>query len=197
MHIHACLRSYTLDEGYHGIFAHIWAYFSRFRDIQDPCITGPNSINQHLLLKSRSSIKSLSKSIWKNFSFLFQKQTFNIFLIRITIKIFHNNNKNNNMPPSQRATHVTHVSTKSTQTHHPPHQRNTRQRSTHFSTSITPPTPTMLTRFLRMHATHATHASTPTTQARYPLCPCQHEQHAISQTGLKVSSAKRLSFLTF
>ena len=63
MDIQAYLQSYTLDEGYHGMCAHIWAYFSRFTDIQDPCITGPNSINQHLLLKSRSSFQSLSKSI--------------------------------------------------------------------------------------------------------------------------------------
>ena len=32
------------------MFAHIRAFFSRFRDIQDPYITGPNSVKEHLVL---------------------------------------------------------------------------------------------------------------------------------------------------
>ena len=57
----------------------IWEYFSRFRYIQDSDITGSDNVNQHLRVKSDSSFKSLFKSIWNIFSFLFQKWTFNIF----------------------------------------------------------------------------------------------------------------------
>ena len=74
------------DYTYRGIFAHIWVCFSRFRHIQDPCITGPNSVNQHLLLKSGSFFKSLFRSIWNIFSFLFQKLTFSILFFRIVFQ---------------------------------------------------------------------------------------------------------------
>ena len=57
-HVYSCI-SYT----YRGIFAHIRVYFNRFMHIQDPCLTGANSVNQHLLLRSGSSFKSLFKSI--------------------------------------------------------------------------------------------------------------------------------------
>ena len=56
--------------------------FQQIRHIQDACITGPNSVNQHLLLKSSSSFKSLFKSFWNIYSFLFQKQIFKIFVFR-------------------------------------------------------------------------------------------------------------------
>ena len=72
-HIQVYSQSYILGYTYRGIFAHIRVYFSRFRHIQNPSITGPNSVVQHLLFKSGSSFKSLFKSIWNIFSFLFQK----------------------------------------------------------------------------------------------------------------------------
>ena len=84
-HIQAYSQSYILGYIYRGILSHIRVYFSRFRHIQDPCITDPNSVNQHLLFKSGSSFKSLFKS-WNIFSFLFQKQTFNILLFRIAFQ---------------------------------------------------------------------------------------------------------------
>ena len=74
-HIQACSQSYTCR----SILAHIRAYFSKFRHIQDTCITDSNNENQHLLFKSDSSFKSLLKSIWNIFLLLFQKETFNIF----------------------------------------------------------------------------------------------------------------------
>ena len=47
---------------YVGMRAHIWSYLSRFKYIQNPCITGPNGVNQHLLFKSGSSFKGATKS---------------------------------------------------------------------------------------------------------------------------------------
>ena len=64
---------------YSGIFTklhksrHIWVYFNRFRYIRDSEITGSNSINQHLHVKSGSSFKSLFKSTSNIFSVLLQK----------------------------------------------------------------------------------------------------------------------------
>ena len=55
------------------MFAHIGADFSRFKQIQDPGIAESNNIKQHLLFKSGFSFKSLFKSIWNIFAFLFQR----------------------------------------------------------------------------------------------------------------------------
>ena len=62
----------------------IWAYFSRFRYIQDSDITGSDNVNHHLRLDSDSLFKSLFKSTWNICSFLFQKWTFNIFSYQCT-----------------------------------------------------------------------------------------------------------------
>ena len=56
---------------YWAIFAHIRVCFGRFMHFQNPCITGPNSVNQNLLFKPGFSFKSLFKSIWNTFSFMF------------------------------------------------------------------------------------------------------------------------------
>ena len=52
---------------------HIEAYLPtlEFRYIQDPGITGSSNVKQHMLVNSGSSFKSLFRSIWNLFSFLF------------------------------------------------------------------------------------------------------------------------------
>ena len=102
-------RSYIFSCTYRGIFAHIRAYFSRFRHIQDPCITSPNSVNQYLLFKSSASFKSLFKAIWNIFF---------IFVSKVDIQNFvlqdNNSNSNNNMAPTLVHHSTTHASTPST-----------------------------------------------------------------------------------
>ena len=69
-HILAYSQSYT----YRGIFVHIRTYFSIFRHIQGPGISGSNNVNQHLLFKAVSSFKSLFKNLFGTFfTFLCQK----------------------------------------------------------------------------------------------------------------------------
>ena len=154
-HVYSTIfTSYILDYTYRGIFAHIQAYFSRFRHIQDSCITGPNNVKQHLLFKPDCSFKSLPTST-QNIFFIFvskvdiQHFAFqdSISVIAITIIII--------CHPHQHSNHASHASMPSTQTHHPPYPRYTRWPATHASMSPTPPTLTMLARFPRKYATHA------------------------------------------
>ena len=56
-HIQAPSQSYILGYIFRGILSHIREYFSRFKQIQDPWINGPNSVKQYLLFKSGSSFK--------------------------------------------------------------------------------------------------------------------------------------------
>ena len=67
----------------HACSAH---YLGRFRHIQDPGITGSSNINQHLLVKSCSSFKSLLGSIWNIFLFLFLQDN-TLIIITTTIII--------------------------------------------------------------------------------------------------------------
>ena len=79
-------QEYSLSYAYQGIFAHIRAYCSRFRHIQDSCITDPNSVKQHRLFKSGFSFKSLSRSIWNIFNF-FSKVNIQYFFLRDSISV--------------------------------------------------------------------------------------------------------------
>ena len=134
-------QSYILGYIYRGIISHIREYFSRFRHIQDPCVTASNSANQHLLFKSGSSFKSLQ--IMEHFF---------IFVSKVDIQhlaLQDNNNNNRNMPSTpltHRRQHVIHTNT-------PPTLPT-------LHTLPTSPTPTMLARYPRKHATHAIHAGT-------------------------------------
>ena len=121
-------QEYSLSYAYQGIFAHIRAYCSRFRHIQDSCITDPNSVKQHRLFKSGFSFKSLSRSIWNIFNF-FSKVNIQYFFLRdsisvITITIIIA------CQPCQYAT----------ETHYPPHPCHPRQSPTHARTPATLPT---------------------------------------------------------
>ena len=64
-----------IQEGYtySGMFTHIGAYFNRFIHIQDPGTPGSNNVKQHLLFKASYSFKSLFKSVWNIYLFLFQR----------------------------------------------------------------------------------------------------------------------------
>ena len=172
---------------YRGIFAHIRAYFSRFRHIQDPGISGRNSVNQHLLFKPGSSFKSLFKSIWDIFFIFVSKKNIQHFSLQDSISIVtatiiitcH---------PRQRATHPTYPSTQTTQTRYPPHPCYKSQDVIHANmvpTLTTPTTPPTLARSPRQPRQHASHASTPSKLARHPQHPRQHEQHTISQARFK------------
>ena len=56
------------------MFAHIEAYFSRYKHIQDPGIIDSNNIKEHLLFKLGFSFKpNLFKSTWNIFLFLLQR----------------------------------------------------------------------------------------------------------------------------
>ena len=79
-------QEYSLSYAYQGIFAHIRAYCSRFRHIQDCCITDPNSVKQHQLFKSGFSFKSLSRFIWNIFNF-FSKVNIQRFFLRDSISV--------------------------------------------------------------------------------------------------------------
>ena len=63
----ASLRHYS-----RSIHVYSEPYLSRFRHIQDPGIVASNNVKQHQLFKSVFSLKSLFRSIWNSFSFLFQ-----------------------------------------------------------------------------------------------------------------------------
>ena len=107
-HFQAYSQSYILGYIYRGILANIRGYFSRFRHIQNPCIAGPNSVNQHLLLKSGSSFKSIFKSIWNIFSICF-KNRHSAFCS--SGQYFNNINNNNNNMSSMFACHSCHTKT--------------------------------------------------------------------------------------
>ena len=85
-HIQAYSQSYILGYIYRRILSHIPVYFSRFRHIQDPCITDHNNINQHLLFNPGSSFKSLFK-LWNIFSFFFSRVDIQHFALQDSISI--------------------------------------------------------------------------------------------------------------
>ena len=66
------------------IYACSDSYLGRFKHIQDPGITGSKNVNQQLPFKSGFSFKSLFRSIWNIFLFLFQDTT-SILTIAIII----------------------------------------------------------------------------------------------------------------
>ena len=162
-HIQAYSQSYI----YHRTVIHIQAYFSRFRHIQDLCITGPNSVNQHLLFKSGSSLKSLFISIWNIFFHFYDIQHFLLqdSILEITITTM--------LPtlathPHKYVTHLIHA--------------------THASTL---PIPATLAYYALKDATHADLSSTLPTQARR-LTLTRHlyhpQKHVIHTTHASTNS---------
>ena len=117
---------------------HIGTCFSRFRDIQDPCITGPNSVNKHLLFKSGFVLNHCSNLL----------EHFFIFVAKVDIQHFALRDSTSIITkaiiitchPRQQAIVAAHASTPSTQTHHPPYPRYKHWHASCASTIPTPPT---------------------------------------------------------
>ena len=85
-----------------------------FRLIQDPAITGSSNVKQHLLFKSSSSFKSLSRSCFHCF-----KSKHSTFFS--SGYYFNNNNKNDMpLPPTSYIPPI-HTSMLPTVAHHPHH----------------------------------------------------------------------------
>ena len=120
-HIQAYSQSYI----YHRTVIHIQAYFSRFRHIQDLCITGPNSVNQHLLVKSGSSFKSLFISIWNIFFHFYDIQHFLLqdSILEITITTMLPTLASHLHKCVTHLTHATHASTLPMLARYPSQQR--------------------------------------------------------------------------
>ena len=125
-----------------GIFAHIRAYFSIFRHIQGPGISGSNIVNQHLLFKLVSSFKSLLKNLFGTFFHFYIKSKHSIFF---SSGQYNNNNKM--LRYSHK--HATHVSTL------------TRKYATHAST------PPMQAHHQNKYINHAKKKSTAISQTHY------------------------------
>ena len=140
-HIQAYSQSYILGYIYQGILSYIPEYFSRFRHIQDLCITGPNSVNEHLLLESGSSFKSLL-----HFFIFASKVDIQHFALQDSISIMTITSIDVTTPLTHRRQYVIHT--------------NTPLILPMLHTLPKSPTPTMLARYLRKHATQAIHAST-------------------------------------
>ena len=165
----SCLFRHVMFHAYSGAFTklrlsrNICPHSGMHQQIlacQDPCIIGPNSVNQHLLFKSGSSFKSLFKSFWNIVPSLFQNQTLKIF----SSGYYFNNNNNNNMPPTlERHSHYSRKHT--THPYSRQHVTLTTHANQHAFRASTPPTPTTLAYHPRKYATHATQASTLPTQA--------------------------------
>ena len=163
----SCLFRHVMFHAYSGAFTklrlsrNICPHSGMHQQIlacQDPCIIGPNSVNQHLLFKSGSSFKSLFKSFWKIVPSLFQNQMFKIFSSGYCF----NNNNNNNMPPTlERHSHYPRKHT--THPYSRQHDTLATHANQHAFRASTPPTPTTLAHHPRKHATHTSHANTSST----------------------------------
>ena len=90
----------------------------------------PVQVMQHLLFKSGSSFKSVFRSVWNIFLFLFWKWTFKIVFFEIVF----NNNNNNNSIPSTLARHPS-------QPHYTCYTRHPHKHTTYATYAGTPPTP--------------------------------------------------------
>ena len=136
MIIQAYSRSYILSYAYGRIFAHMQAYFSRFRHNQDHGITCSNIVNQHLLSKSGFSPNQVTVQIYLEHFFIFvSKVEIQHFSLQDSISVLTITIITTCQPryhatyacqPPYHATYASHASTPLIQTRHPPYPRYTR-----------------------------------------------------------------------
>ena len=151
-HIQVYSQSYTCR----SIFAHIRAYFRKFRNIQDLGITSSNNFNEYLLFKSGTSnhcsdlFDTFFHFCFKSIHYFFLQDSISTIIIAI-ITACHLYKHTINL------THATHVSMPHTLTRH---LRSHTTHSTHTSTLLRKERYPRHPRYTRKYATHPTHAST-------------------------------------